>query len=268
MFSMINPLFNLPVVISATIFVAVVVLLSLGSYGLARRFFARHAVEETRDLAGSVLFRIAALHGLVLALVFAQELGSIRDVTVTTAHEAAMLGDIYYDLERYGGEEVAPIQTHLARYAAAVLEEEWDLLARERTLSSSAWEAWGLAYDRLLDLAPATPRQERLLAIMLADIRELSELREARENAAHAGASALFLVAAFAGIFLISAAYFTWPPTALNLSLLSGFAAYTGLIIFFVMAYANPYHAPGNAEPSGFERFLNDDVRARLGGSG
>ncbi|QGX98040.1 DUF4239 domain-containing protein [Roseovarius faecimaris] len=255
-------LFSLHPVIAGLVFIAGVIAVSLASYALTRWALLARTDEDSRELAGSVLFRVAALHGLVLALVFAQELTSIRDVHVTSAHEAAMLADIYYDLERYDAEGTQEIRAELARYAIAVIDEEWPSLAGDGRLSDAAWQAWERGYESILDLSPETPRQERLLGIMLADIRELSELREARENAAHFGASQLFLIAALSGILLISAGYFTYPATALNLMLLSGFAAFTGLIIFFVMAYANPYHAPGNATPLGFERFLSDEVRA------
>mgnify|MGYP007132253064 FL=1 len=227
-----------------------------------RRIFGDSNDQETRDLAGSVLFRIASLHGLVLALVFAQELENVRAVDLTAAHEASMLGDVFYDLERYDADITRPIRISLARYGRAVVDEEWQMLADSRQLSPTAWSEWEAAYEALLDLSPATDRQERLLSIMLGDIRALSELREERENAALAQTSTLFIVAALAGILLISAAYFTWAPTRINLALIGGFAAYTGLIIYFVVAFSNPYLAPGNSEPNGFERFLNDDVRA------
>lgn len=261
MHAFIDMLFGLNPMIAALVFIAAVVCASLACYGLARRAFISRADEDSRELSGSVLFRVAALHGLVLALVFAQELSSIRDVNVTSAHEAAMLGDIYYDLERFDAEETEDIRASLAQYAILVVEEEWASLARDGRLSDPAWDAWELAYETILELVPGTPRQERLLEIMVSDIRELSELREARENAAQIGASQLFLIAAISGVMLISGGYFTYAPTALNLILLSGFAAYTGLIVFFVIAYANPYHAPGNATPLGFERFLTEDVR-------
>lgn len=255
-------LFNLPVPVSAAIFVLGVVALALASYGVARLLLARHAVDETRELAGSVLFRLAALHGLVLALVFAQELGAVRDVDLAGTREAALLADVYYDLRRYDAEEAEGIRGVLARYGRLVVEEEWGGLAREGRLSIEAWHAWEAAYEGLLSLDPRGARQERLLDVMLGDLRALSELREARGNAARGGASGLFLVAAVSGIVLISAAYFTWPPTALNLALISAFAAYTGLIVYFVMAFANPYRPPGAAVPAGFERFLSPEVRA------
>ena len=262
-----NALLSLPVLVSAFLFILLIVAISLISFYAMRWAFGDSKDQETRDLAGSVLFRIASLHGLVLALVFAQELENVRAVDLTTAHEASMLGDVFYDLERYDADLTTPIRISLARYARAVVEEEWQMLADSRQLSPAAWAEWEAAYEALLSLSPETDRQERLLNIMLDDIRGLSELREERENAALAQTSTLFIVAALAGILMISAAYFTWAPTRINLALIGGFSAYTGLIIYFVVAFSNPYLAPGNSEPNGFERFLNEDVRALAGQS-
>ena len=47
------------------------VALAIGSYLLGRKLLLPLSGEETRDLAGSVIFRVSALHGLILALVFA-----------------------------------------------------------------------------------------------------------------------------------------------------------------------------------------------------
>ncbi|MEM9011751.1 MAG: hypothetical protein AAGE18_11020 [Pseudomonadota bacterium] len=248
--------------LTGTVFVAAIVALALGSYGIARWAFGARADEETRDLAGSVLFRIGALHGLVLALVFAQDLAGIRDVAVSAAREATLVSDIYHDARRYGVEETAGLRAGLARYGLIVVEEEWPLLAESRRLSPAAWTEWEAAYETLLDLAPATPRQERLHDVMLDDIRELSELRDARENAAQAAAYAIFLWVALAGVVLIGAAYFTWPATALNVGLIAAFAGFTGLILYMVFAFSNPFAAPGRATTVGFERFLTPEVRA------
>ncbi|SEN30494.1 hypothetical protein SAMN04488011_103324 [Palleronia pelagia] len=260
--ALIDHILTLPVMMSASVFIVATVLLALASYAVARWARPWSDGSETRELAGSVTFRIAALHGLVLALVFAQELGNIRDVQTAAAREASLVSDIFHDLERFDPDATGRIRRDPARYAVIVAEEEWDRLASDARLSLPAWDAWESAYLAILDLPTETLAQERLMGFMLHDIRELSALRDARENAALSGASSLFLFAAIAGVVLISAAWFTWAPTALHLGLMAGFAAYTGLIVFFVVAYANPYHAPGNAEPTGFERFLTDRVRA------
>ncbi|KIT16053.1 DUF4239 domain-containing protein [Jannaschia aquimarina] len=253
---------GLPPLVAGPLVVALVVAGALASYAIAHKALAHRADEDTRDLAGSVVFRIAALHGLVLALVFAQELAGIGAVREATAREATLVGDIFYDLRRYDAETTEQAQEAIARYAGLVVEEEWAALGRAGTLSPDAWGAWDETYALILDLAPATPRQERLSEILLRDIRELSALREARAEAARAGVSGLFIVTALVGVMLTAAAYFTFPPTALNLTLIGAFAGFSGLIIHFVVAFANPYVRPGHAPPHGFERFLGSDLPA------
>ncbi|MGZ9809759.1 bestrophin-like domain [Pseudoroseicyclus sp. H15] len=239
-----------------------IIALALCSYGLTRWALRSKVTEDTRDLAGSVLFRIASLHGLVLALVFAQDLSGIRDVAVSASREATLVADIYYDATRFDAETTANLRSELAQYAMIVVEEEWPLLAEERHMAPRAWEKWDLAYQEVLNLTPTTPRQERLLAFMLADVRELSALRDERENVAQSPALPLFLWAALVGVILIGAAYFTWPATALNIALISGFGAFTGLIVYMIVAFSNPFAAPGRATTVGFDRFLTPEVRA------
>jgi uncharacterized membrane protein len=97
---------------------------------------------------------------------------------------------------------------------------------------------------------------------MLENIREISMLRRVREDAARTGANPLFLTAAIVGVVLTSAAYFTFAPTALNLALLTVYASYTGMIIYFIVAFSNPYLPPGMATPVGFELLYQGEVRA------
>ncbi len=247
---------------SAFAFIGSIIVLALVSYFLARLAFRNRIVkEETRELAVSVLFRIGALHGLVLALVFAQDLAGVRNVTQAAAREASLVSDIYHDAERYGHVETHALRQSFARYALIVTEEEWPQLASKKELSELAWQHWEAGYALLLRMTPETSEQSRLHQFMLEDVREISELRERRENAARGASRALFSMAALVGIVLISAAFFTWPATALNLTLVSMFAAYSGLILFMTVSFSNPFEAPGRAPTSGFERFLTIEVR-------
>ncbi len=252
---------NLPPVLAAIIIVASIVILSLSSYGITRKFLGHGADSERRELAGSVIFRVSALHGLVLALVFAQEVVNLRDVTTVSSREAAVVGDVFYDLKRYDEAETLPIRENLARYTRHVLETEWNALADENMLHDPAWAEWEAAYQAILDLEPDTLRQESLRTMMLGGIRDVSMLRLEREEASRAGVNPLFLTAAIVGVVLTAAAYFTFEPTRLNLLLLTIFSSYTGLIIFFIIAFANPYHAPGKAAPVSFELLYQGDVR-------
>jgi hypothetical protein len=245
---------------SATLIVGGTILISIASYATARALLISRAVPETKDLAGSVIFRVSALHGLILALVFAQELINQREVRVTTSREAGLVGDVFFDLKRYDGAATVDARRHLAAYTAAVLEVEWQTLAQYKSLSSEAWGHWENVYQAILDLQPVTARQEDLRRIMLTDIREISGLRRARETAAEAGASSLFMAAALVGVILTAISYFTFPPSKVNVLLLSIFGAYTGLVIFFIVAFANPYHSPGAVEATGLKRIFSGEM--------
>ncbi|WP_217703101.1 hypothetical protein [Celeribacter sp. HF31] len=255
-----------PPILSALIVVLCVVALCLGAYGMTRRVLGRGADAERRELAGSVIFRVSALHGLVLALVFAQEVVNLRDVSTVSSREAALVGDVFYDLKRYDAAQTLPIRESLALYTRHVLETEWGLLADENQLHDQAWAEWEATYEAILDLTPETLRQESLRAMMLDGIRDVSMLRLEREEAARAGVNPLFLTAAIVGVILTAAAYFTFEPSRLNLLLLTIFSSYTGLIIFFIIAFANPYHAPGKAAPVSFELLYQGEVRELAGG--
>lgn len=56
------------------LFVAGTIILALAVDALMRWIVGDRYSSTTETLAGSVIFRVASLHGLILALVFAQEL--------------------------------------------------------------------------------------------------------------------------------------------------------------------------------------------------
>jgi len=263
---MFDAILELPAPLSALVFVLGTIALALASYTGMRALTAGRGDEDRRDLANSVIFRVSALHGLILALVFAQEIGNLGHADDAAAREAMLVADSYYDLERFDAEATLPIRQALADYAHQVVAVEWPMLARERRLDDTAWSHWTAAYEQVLDLSATTPRQEVLLDLVHRNIREVSSLRRARENAALEGAEPLFLVAALVGVVFTAASYFTYAPGRLNLFLLSVFAAYTGLVIYFIVAFANPFHAPGMVKPTGFQQILAGGIGAPPGG--
>jgi len=238
----------------AVLVVLVSCVLAIGPYAVARRTMLSRTDDQTRDLAGSVIFRISALHSLILALVFAQELVNFNEARTIMTREAALVGDIFYDLQRYDEAATKQAQADLVDYTAIVLGRERESLAADALLDEQAWEEWKSAYTIILELEPRDARQDALKDIMLDRIREISDLRISRENTALAGVHGLFLFAAVAGIVIISIGYFPFPPTRVNLTLLLIFGLYTGLVIYFIFAFANPFSGAGQIDAVRFER--------------
>ncbi len=220
-----------------------------GVYFLARLVLGSNPNQETRDLAASILFRIAALHSLVLALVFASEVVDYHQLSFESAVETNAVSDAYYDAIRYGEEETGAIQAALRNYLSIAANSEWESLGKTGDLLDSGWEAWGIAYDAALELDPQTARHESIRDNLLDNLSLVSDSRDLREYQAKSSLSSLFWIAAISGVLLLSIGYFPFPPIRENLILLGAFATYTGFVLFTTYAMSNPYRMPAALDP-------------------
>ena len=125
--------------LQAILFIVGAIAIAFGPYFLTRMFFHKRSTEHTYDLAGSVLFRIGALHSLILALMFAHVTSSFLDLRNAVIDEAAATADVYHNLERYDPEITDLIRRDLALYVGSVINKEWSLLAK-RELSRDTWD--------------------------------------------------------------------------------------------------------------------------------
>ncbi|KAB0679856.1 DUF4239 domain-containing protein [Aureimonas leprariae] len=243
------------------LFAIVAIVLVLGAYFTARALFGpTHEGDRTHEAAIGIATRIAALHGLILALVYAQELDDYKDVRGGVTEEAIAISDVFNDMRRYGGTEVAAVQQGVAQYVATVVGEEWAALGRGEGLSTKAWLQWNAVYERLLDLSPTTDRQRFLADRMRARITAVAKLRQTREATATGRFSGLFWGPAIIGLILLAMPLYVYRPSRTHLALFALFGAYSGVILFFIYGFANPFANPGKLEPTPFLRLLEGDV--------
>lgn len=252
---------NLDLVWTGAFFLGVTFALTFGAYFLARRCLVSRSDEQARELASSVIFRVAALHGLILALVFAEELGNSDALVQTINREANQLESVYFDLGRHESERVDEVRQAIALYVQEVIEREWDLLDRQGQLSDKAWEHRESAIQALLDLDDSTPRKSWLRARMLDQMAAVETERNNREIIAATDVSTLFWVIAFVGIALVAAPYFPFSPNTANLTLLALYAAYTGLVLFFIYAFDSPFAGFGGVRPVSLELLYDEFLR-------
>ncbi len=243
-------------------FVAGTAGLALASYAAMRWLAADRAASDTKDLAGSVVFRMSALHGLILALVFAQELLGYQRLRSALVDEATAVADIYNDIRRHGGPAEVPVQRALSDYVRTVVVAEWPALAREGRLTAEGWQLREAVYLAVLDLPATGPREEALRRHMLADIHDIAAVRQLRENMADRPINPLFWFAAVSGVVLISLPYFVFRPTPVNLALLGLYGGFTGVVMFIIYALSDPFSPPGMLEPSAMQRLLRSEIGA------
>lgn len=240
---------------------ALAVAIVLIAYSLARRFLhPGHETDRSFELAGNVGVRIAALHGLILALVYAQELDDYKALRAVLVQEAVAVSDVWHDAERYGGALKPGVQQGMTAYLREVVTNEWPRLAEREGLSGAAWTTWDDIYAQILDADPETPRQEYLRGRMLDRVTEIASYRQQREAVAQRTFAVLFWVPALVGLALLAVPFYLSRPSKTHLILMSLFGAYSGMVLFFIYAFSNPFQAPGRLEPVPFQRLLDGDI--------
>jgi hypothetical protein len=231
-------------------------------YFAARAVAGRDVPADTTQLATTVGLRVATLHGLIIALVFAQLALVFRNLETELSEEAQTVSDIYFDARRHGGPGADAIVEAARRYVDLVLDHEW---AEARTGANvpdpEAQDAVASIYDAALGLAGATPAEAALRDAIIVNVRELGELRFARESRSQPTQAVPFWFAAVSGLVLMSACFFAFDPTRRNLALIGAFGIYNGIVLALIHMYSHPFTAPGALDPAAFER-----VRAAMGG--
>lgn len=250
-------------------------LLALGVPALGRRMLPPPAPDPadpaardghdypaaTRDLAQGVGLRLATLYGVILALVYAHELGDVQAAREGLAREAVAVADVYHDAQRMGGAIGPVVQAAMRAYVEHVVEREWRLLARERRLSNQAWAARDRAYDALLDLAPAGPREAALRGRMLQRLTDIGEFRHLRMELASGRPGIAFWLLAVVGLALVALPFFVFRPSRQTRTLMAALGGFAGLLLFFIHAFDSPFSRPMQDRPAALERLLATDFQ-------
>ena len=166
-----GPLYD---IVIGTLFVGGTVVLSLGVY-LGARWATRHDRPERHpEMANAMVTRIGALHGLMLALVFAQEMGQYQRLEAQTSNEASAIADVYNDAARYDPVALLPLQQTMVAYIRDVIVDEWPELGSGVGLDPGAWLQWERAYAMALDLEPENARQSSLRDHMISQLHAIA----------------------------------------------------------------------------------------------
>ncbi|MEM9838988.1 MAG: hypothetical protein AAF830_07510 [Pseudomonadota bacterium] len=236
--------------------------LVLSAYGGARFLHRRYADDELKDLSLSLIFRISALHSLILALVFAQEMITYRSVSLAERDEATAVASLYYDIGRYGADDATTetVRTDLTAYIADAVCTEWSSLSDGQGLVLDAWMDRERLLGTILDLEPSTTRQRYVLDGMLRDLEIIEQSRNARGAVSSVGVTAIFWIPAILGLAIVSILYSAYSAKPIHIILLSFYATFNGIVLLMIHAFGNPYAAPGQVTPSHFEALVAKDT--------
>lgn len=234
-------------------------------YSVGRWILRHEDSTVTKELASSILFRIGALHALILALVFADGQAAFIKMKTIVTDEAASVTDVFYDLERYDEKATVFIRSSIVDYAAVVVQDEWDDLAEGR-LNEQAWTYWRNVFDAVLNLEPENLRQETLRELMVAKLSGVAQLREKRWSGTKMGLPFTFWVIALAGFALVSLPYYVFAPRADHIVLLTTFALYNGLVLYLILDVSKPYQGLIRLSSAPFQFLLPESALQSIPG--
>ena len=231
-------------------------LLTLGAYVLTRHLMRRAMSEDTADVAASIAFRIAALHGLMISLVFAGEIQNYQQLRFLTRSEATALSEMYADLRHWDDEFGASVRLMIIEYAKVVETEEWPLLASSGVLSKRAWQVLNDIHDKIVAVTPETAAQVEAKSVLLDKARLISKTRHERWHRWSLSLPLVFWIAAIGGLIFVSASFFAYRPSAANLVLMGLYGLYTGVVLSIIHTLSQPYAPPASLPPLAFERII------------
>ena len=235
-------LLNTPV-LGVLAFVFAAVISALICYGITRAFMGSHIDEDSELLSGKIITRLGALHALILALMFAQEMADYRDISRVVSKEASAISDVFHGLQEYDKEDrksTVVISDMVVDYVTTITEVDRAALA-ESHFSSQTWLNYHRINRQLRNLQPKNNDQEDLRAKMLTDWDTVSEFHVRLRTIAEYEAPGFFWVVIISGFLLVVVPFYVYSPSIANLAMLSTYSAFNGLVMYVVFSIANPF---------------------------
>ncbi len=255
-------LLQLPVWLGAALAMVVAIAVSAVPFVIVRRRLSDDLPEKARDVAETVAVRIGAIHGLILALVFAEAQSTHTDLQQEFSKEVSAIEHIALQLDQWGGPEADRLRGQLAAYVRAVLQEEWQEVTGRNQGSRNVGQAYYALDKGILDLKGDTPQQQSLRGRLIMNMDGLQDHRKERLALFHQGVPALFWWMAIAGFLIIVAFFLVFPASVLHTAIFSVYGAYTGLALYSILALSHPYAGPTTIDTTPYQAVLDDIEKA------
>lgn len=196
---------------------------------LLRRRYGPMQPADTRAVASDVMSRIGALHGLILALVFASAHQGAQTFSDDMTEEASAATHVYFNAQRYGAPE---LQSAAVAYLQSAADGDWSALREHGKLSAEGWLVWRALLDAALALEPDDRRQRVLADKIQSDVWRIEDLRQARGYEARERVPIEFWIVAVVGLLLIATLLFVHEVTPLHQGIMAMYSGFTGLTLF------------------------------------
>ena len=256
---MLDTLHALPTPFGLLVFMGMTCAAGLAVYLVSYRLIEQSGIEDhhkdLKDATGNLFRVVGWLFTLLLSLTFTQVLRDTFAVQTAIESEARAISDADHDVRRLDKAQGAPIRELLIGYANAVIRDEWRTLVHEE-LDRGAGAFLRKIEAAALRLEARNPAEEALRARIIADVDLISDHRLTRLLHARAGPPIINMIAVLFGYFVTMICFGVYRPRRVLLLLVALYTLFVGMVVYFVVALADPFEGMTQADPGPFEHVL------------
>jgi hypothetical protein len=202
---------------------------------------------EINDVAGVILGVLAAIYGIVLALVIVSLFDDFHKTKSDIRTEASTLEMVYRDSRGFSPPVADAIKQHISDYIAIVQNQEWRDLSHGRE-SEEAWNELDGLYTILQNYQPTNISERVFYTEVVQRVNDLMSARRERLTDAEEGIPSTFAFLILFGAFLTLG--FTFLFGVKNFRLHSAMAIAVAILIGFNLLVALELDYPFSGQVS------------------
>lgn len=236
-----STLFNtLPANVLCLLFVAVVVLISLGGLHVYHLYFESRTSAQNNEVVGITFGAVSLIYSLVLAFVILAVWQDYDELGKTIGSETDRLNSILAHSSTLPPPIQQPIRTALTTYCSQVVEKEWTLLTPDLLDNPSAIPDLRLM---LLQLEPHNKLEESIYAVLDEDLSCISDLRRSRLsfNQSHVPDLVWFILNVGSVMLIVFYYFLNVPTMKLKRFYLAFLSGYIAMCMFLVYRLDRPF---------------------------
>jgi hypothetical protein len=239
--------------------------LAVGGLILVQVLVPTEVRRQQNDVAGFIYAVLGVTYAVLLGLMVVAVWEEWNAASVTADDEASSLAEVFWLADRMPETEGRHIQELARSYARVVVNEEWSLMAREKS-SSRAWDLLDDIRTSLQNFDPSTPEEQVVYEQSLERMRDLADARRDRLLEAEQGLPGiLWVVLITGGVIVVGFTYlFGLDSTLIHLLMVASLALVIALVLFTVAALNFPFKGDITIGPDAMEHVLGRFETSKL----
>lgn len=247
---------GLPVVLSAAIYIGIVVAISIAGALLFHRYVPHAVLVDHNDIAGFVFAVVGVVYAVLLAFLAIAVWENFQSAEQRTYDEATRLTVVYRKSDLFP--QVHALRAELNRYVHAIVEREWSEMENGKHDAQSEAFAEHIAFQ-VRHLPVTSPAQQNVHAAIVESMDAALVDRDYRTSQAAIGVNGFIWFILFAGACAtIAFAYlFAYSNRWAMVAIVGMLGFMLGLVLFLIAGVDFPFRGEIRVGPEAFENALH-----------